>query len=482
MDKKTAIQRKWHCILSGISFACFFICATSYARSVMEEVMRMSDSVGYEISPTENEKYALFPEYKNLIRAEFLRRENQYFLKISYEKEGKRLTESIALSKDQFEAYRTKIETVDEAIKAGRLKEATTEAQKEGRVRMVTDAVGYGLWLYGPGTIRLLDIESGRQASGLELLIGGGSFMTALNATKYYRLGYGRSKLMRWGNYAGTLYGLGMPVFFESENDKAYWGAAMLGTPLGGLIAYKLSSHRWFEKGETDLIANGGLVSGLYGVAIPYLINIEDLEDWNQAKIYVASAMVGVPLGVFGTTQLIRNKPISQGRAHLISLGGIVGSYYGAGIVNLARVELDEHPRAYVLSLALGLPVGAYLGYRFTGEEEYTLGRARLISVGTFAGALLGTGVVLLAGVEEDSKPYVLASILGSAVGMWYTHRFTRGWGEKTASAINSQSSPSNRVAVSLPSYNELLSFGILALRKPSFSGNLPLELLRISF
>lgn len=192
--------------------------------------------------------------------------------------------------------------------------------------------------------------------------------------------------------------------------------------------------------------------------------------------------MVGVPLGVFGTTQLIRNKPISQGRAHLISLGGIVGSYYGAGIVNLARVELDEHPRAYVLSLALGLPVGAYLGYRFTGEEEYTLGRARLISVGTFAGALLGTGVVLLAGVEEDSKPYVLASILGSAVGMWYTHRFTRGWGEKTASAINSQSSPSNRVAVSLPSYNELLSFGILALRKPSFSGNLPLELLRISF
>lgn len=227
-----------------------------------------------------------------------------------------------------------------------------TEAQKEGRVRVVINAVGYGLWLYGPCTIRLLEMESVR-AAGLELLIAGGSFMAALKATKDYRLGYGRSKLMRWGSYAGTSYGLGIPVFFESENDKAYWGSAMLCTPLGGLIAYKLSSHRWFEKGETDLIASGGLVGGLYGVAIPYLINIEDLEEWNQAKIYIASAMAGVPIGVFGTTRLIRNKPISQGRANLITLGGIVGSYYGAGIVKLAGVDVDEHPRAYVLSMAL---------------------------------------------------------------------------------------------------------------------------------
>jgi hypothetical protein len=322
------------------------------------------------------------------------------------------------------------------------------------------------------------------KASGLELLIGGGSFMAGLNATKNYRLGYGRSKLVRWGSYAGTLYGLGIPVLFEAEDDKAYWGAAMLGTPLGGLVAYKLSAHRWFEKGETDLIVNGGLVGGLYGVAIPYLIksNIEDLDDWTQSKIYVASAMVGVPIGVFSTTRFIHNKPISQGQAHLITLGGIVGGYYGAGIINLANVDIDEHPRAYVLSMALSLPVGAYLGYRFTGREEYTLGRARLISVGTFAGALLGAGIVMLAGVEEESKPYVLATILGSAAGMWYTQRFTRDWGEKTASTLNNQFSIPHRVTVSLPSYNELLSFGILALRKPSFGENIPLELLRISF
>lgn len=58
----------------------------------------------------------------------------------------------------------------------------------------------------------------------------------------------------------------------------------MLGTSLGGLTANRLSSHRWYEKGETDLLTNGGLAGGLYGLAIPYLINIEDLENWNEAK------------------------------------------------------------------------------------------------------------------------------------------------------------------------------------------------------
>ena len=345
---------------------------------------------------------------------------------------------------------------------------------------MATDAILYGSWLYGPGTTILLDIE-GSRAAGVQLLTVGGSFVAAISATKDYRLGYGRTNLIRWGNYAGTLYGLGIPVFFDSENEKAYVGAAMLGTPLGGLLAYKLSSHRWFKKGETDLITTGGLVGGLYGATLPYLINIEDLSNRTQAKIYVASAMLGVPAGVLATTRLIRHKPINRGRAHLITLGGIAGGYYGYSLVNLAGVDADKHPRISVWSAALGLPIGAYLGYRLTDTEAYTLGRARLISVGAYAGALFGNGIVLAAGAEGN-KPHLAASVLGSAVGIWYTHRVTQGWGEKVTFIFDKQMPKGNRVTVSLPSYSELLSFGMLTLRKPSFSESAPLELIRISF
>ena len=331
--------------------------------------------------------------------------------------------------------------------------EVTLEEQQEGRKRMVFDATMYGILLYGPGTSRLLEMSSARQIIGLELLMGGGTFWGALKATENYRLGAGRTKLIQWANYAGTLYGFGIPIFFESENDKAYLASAMLATPLSGLIAHSLSDHRWFEKGESDLLTNGGLVGGLYGIAVPYLLDIENLENWTQAKIYTASAMIGMPTGVWATSRLFRDKSISQGRAHLISLGGVVGSLYAAGLTHLSgmgditiesgEIETVERPRAYVLASALGLPLGTYLGYKLTDKDEYTTGRARLIMLGAVVGALSGTGVLLLADVDwENTKSYVLANMVGSAAGMWYTHRFTRGWGEEPASAEDVHAQP----------------------------------------
>ncbi len=350
--------------------------------------------------------------------------------------------------------------------------------QQEGRTLLVGAATLSGLLLYGPGTARLLEIESGSQFAGLELLIGGGSFIGALQLTKNHRLGVGRSNLILSGSFAGTLYGFGVPVLFESENDKAYFASAMLATPIGGLIAHRLTAHRWFKKGESYLMTNGGFVGGLYGLAVPYIANIENLEDWTQTKIYVVSAMVGVPIGTWATTKLIYNKPINEGRSHLISFGGLVGSAYANGIVSLLDIESS---RAYVLASMVGLPTVAYLGYKLTTAGEYTPGRAALIQIGAYAGALFGNGVVLLAEAESH-KPYVVASMLGSAAGMWFAHHSTRGWGEKTPFTRNDLIPKSEEFTVSLPSIDKWFTLGLMALRKPAFMANFPVELVRISF
>ena len=350
--------------------------------------------------------------------------------------------------------------------------------QQEGRTLLVAASTLYGLSLYGPGTAILLDIESGSQIAGLELLIGGGSFAGALAATRNHRLGVGRSNLILSGSFAGTFYGFGMPVLFESENEKAYFASAMLATPIGGLIAHRLTDHRWFKKGESYLMTNGGFVGGLYGLAIPYIANIENLQEWTQAKIYVTSIMAGVPLGAWTTTKLIHNKPISEGRSHLISFGALVGSAYAIGITSLMDVEA---PRPYVFATMVGLPMGAYLGYNLTAKGEYTAGRAALIQIGAYAGALFGNGIPLL--VEAEShKPYVVASILGSAAGMWFAHRATRGWGEKTPFTKNDLIPKSERFTVSLPSIDKWLTLSLMAFRKPTFMANFPVELVRISF
>ena len=350
--------------------------------------------------------------------------------------------------------------------------------QQEGRTLLVGATTLYGLSLYGPGTALVLDIESGRQIAGLELLIGGGAFAGALAATKNHRLGAGRSNLILSGSLAGTLYGFAVPVLFESENEKVYFASAMLATPIGGLVAHRLTAHRWFKKGESYLMTNGGFVGGLYGFAIPYLVNIENLEEWTQAKIYVTSIMAGVPLGAWTTTKLIHNKPMSEGRSHLISFGALVGSAYAIGITSLMDVEA---PRPYVFATIVGLPMGAYLGYNLTAKGEYTAGRAALIQIGAYAGALFGNGIPLL--VEAEShKPYVVASILGSAAGMWFAHRATRGWGEKTPFTKNDLIPKSERFTVSLPSIDKWLTLSLMAFRKPTFMADFPVELVRISF
>ncbi len=350
--------------------------------------------------------------------------------------------------------------------------------QQEGRTLLVGASTLYGLSLYGPGIALLLDVESGSQFAGLELLIGGGAFAGALAATKNHRLGVGRSNLILSGSFAGTLYGFGVPVLFESENEKAYFASAMLATPIGGLIAHRLTDHRWFKKGESYLMTNGGFVGGLYGLAIPYIANIENLETSTQAKIYVASAMAGIPIGTWATTKLIYDKPISEGRSHLISFGGLVGSAYANGIVSLLDVEST---RAYVLASMVGLPTVAYLGYTLTTAGEYTAGRAALIQIGAYAGALFGNGAVLLTEAESH-KPYVVAGILGSAAGMWFAHRATRGWGEKTPFTRNDLIPKSERFTVSLPSLDKWLTLSLMAFRKPTFMADFPVELVRISF
>lgn len=350
--------------------------------------------------------------------------------------------------------------------------------QQEGRTLLVGAATLYGLSLYGPGIARLLEVESGSQFAGLELLIGGVSFAGALVVTKNHRLGVGRSNLILSGSFAGTLYGFGVPVLFESENDKVYLASAMLATPIGGLIAHRLTDHRWFKKGESYLMTNGGFVGGFYGFAIPYIANIEDLEEWTQAKIYLTSIMAGVPIGTWTTTKLIYNKPMSEGRSHLISFGGLVGSAYANGIVSLLDIESS---RAYVLASMVGLPMGAYLGYKLTADGEYTAGRAALIQIGACAGALFGSSIPLLAEAESH-KPYVVAGILGSAAGMWFAHRSTRGWGEKTPFTRNDLIPESEKFAVSLPSIDKWFTLGLMALRKPTFMADFPVELLRISF
>ncbi|MBT6145608.1 MAG: hypothetical protein HOH74_09275, partial [Gemmatimonadetes bacterium] len=400
----------------------------------LEQVVALTESVGYQLDVEEHERYGLFPDREGFLLAEFTLRDGTYWLRVSYRHGIQRWVEQSRLTDSQFLTWRKKVLAIDRGAAASVSGRTLSAADgRDGRSRMVTDVFLYGLWLYGPATIALFEVDSSRGAAAIELLAGGGAFAGALTMTQDYRLGYARTKIVRWGNYIGTFYGSGIPVLLDADNQRIYALSAMAATPIGGYLAHRWTEQRHFSKGQADLITAGSLVGAYYGLALPFLLGAD--EDAGP-RLYLASSMAGAPIGALLTASLMQNRRIDRGRAHLMMLGGVMGAVQGAGFVDV--IHPDAPPRVYGWAAALGAPAGAWLGYQKTQGRRQTLGRARMISVGSYAGALVGQGISTTLALEGRAR--TVSGMMGSMLGLWYTDRRTQDWGEDLYSSTASES------------------------------------------
>ena len=68
------------------------------------------------------------------------------------------------------------------------------------------------------------------------------------------------------------MYGYALSKFFESDNEKTYLASTMAAAPIGVYTVYKLNQHHWIEEGKSDMLINGGIAGGIYGLAVPYIL------------------------------------------------------------------------------------------------------------------------------------------------------------------------------------------------------------------
>ena len=317
-----------------------------------------------------------------------------------------------------------------------------------GRASFVGNALLYGSTLYGPGLISLLELDSNKQKVGLEMLIASTSFLGAMHSTKKYQLDYTHTRLMMWGAYAGTAYGLGSLVFFNSADTKKWAIPSMLLTPIGLVFARQLTKGRFYSEGETDLLISSGLMGILYGAGSVYLIPpVEKLSEATKGRLYVSSVMMAVPLTVWQTNQLINQfnlHQINRGAAALYTMNGIIGALYGTGLCHILMNQ--KYPRFHSLSAMLGLPVGICSAYQLHKNNSYTIGRTTLLGLGAIAGAVFSNGLTFLFEFE-DSRIFAAFGIIGSTIGFYLVHNATQpdsnknkvGSGEKQVSNESGQ-------------------------------------------
>ena len=316
-----------------------------------------------------------------------------------------------------------------------------------GRASFVGNALLYGSALYGPGVISLLKIERSKQKVGLEMLIASSSFLGAMQATKNYQLDYTHTRLMMWGAYLGTAYGLGSLVFFDSADTRKWAIPSMLLTPISAILTRQLTDNRPYSNGETDLLIASGLVGAIYGTGAVYLVpSVENLSESTKGKIYVSSAMLAAPLAVWQTTQLINQfelHQIDRGGSVLFTMGGIIGGLYGAGVSHLLLNR--NFPRLHLLSAMASLPIGVYGAYQLEKKNNYTVGRTTLLGLGTVAGAIFSEGLAFFFQFE-DSRVYAACGIVGSAIGFYLVHNSTHSDDNKISTGARQVANAPNQM------------------------------------
>ncbi|HGE72876.1 TPA: hypothetical protein ENX78_18730 [Candidatus Poribacteria bacterium] len=296
-----------------------------------------------------------------------------------------------------------------------------------GRIPLVITATIYSGGLYGWGIPYLLDAKFTRQYVGSEMVCVFSGFALSLLATKDYDSGPAVSKIIQGGAVIGTLYGFAIPAIFNSDKTKAYIATPMLTTPLGALGGYGLSRRGGMSEGGVELSLFGSILGCAYGLATPYIINVESVDDKDQMRIYAGSAMIGMPIGAFGFNEIAKRTDVSKGRTRMIELGTCMGIYYG---FNFVYIKDPGRTKPYIASMMACAPIGTTASILLTRNGSYENGRSMLIILGTILGDVFGRGVAYLAGADTW-REVSIGAIIFAPLGTFTTSILTRNMSPK---------------------------------------------------
>jgi len=261
-----------------------------------------------------------------------------------------------------------------DAIRA-RSQDGRITLDRSGRTELLVWGTLYGLWL-GVAAPLILDSDD-PEAYGIGLLAGGpAGFFAARAYTGRREITTGQARAITWGGTFGTWQGIALAEVLD------------IGESTSTVCPQDGPCFEVEHDDNTEEVIAGAVLGGLAGIA---------------------------------TGAVLARKPISPGTAATVSLGSMWGTGYGAALSYLLDAEGDGVLLAAMLGGNAAL-IGSALGQR---SWQLTESRARLISLAGLVGALAGVGVDLVASVD-DEKAAVLIPTIGATAGLTFGVLATR--------------------------------------------------------
>ena len=313
-----------------------------------------------------------------------------------------------------------------DAIRAivSRLPREVTEPRHDARNAFVRNQTILGLLVYGP-TFAGAIANNGAGATAGYLVVAGGTFFAASEISRRTFVTRPMADLSTNLGHNGALAGWATMYVFNA-GDRAQSAGAFIGGLAGAAIG--LSSARHMSEADAIGAGFGSNISALIAWGTVEALQGEDhcelqpdgsancgrrFSDRAEVATILASGLIGYPFGVLYPRNARYN--VTPGDIQTLYATTSLGVLFGATL-------LPESPKQSTAAAALtaGGVLGLMLGDALVVRRyDHGRGDASRVTLGTFAGSLMGAGVAALINTDLDSPQLVFgAATVGGLAGL----------------------------------------------------------------
>ncbi|MFC1481231.1 hypothetical protein ACFL6E_03175 [Candidatus Neomarinimicrobiota bacterium] len=256
--------------------------------------------------------------------------------------------------------------------------------------------------------------------------------------------------------WAAGLYGWGIPYVLDIKDDKLrrkmFVASETFSLGAALYLTWKYTSRSAFPEARSTMQRHGELLGLHTGIAIFYL-------NEGSPRQEVTTIMLTVPVGAYLGDRLYQRWKPSTGQAYALTIHAQLGANV-VGLIHhqidikpenpfenapdednqfytpvqtleqdLAEQKYDEWQKDHQPYLVAGYPLGLYLGHKFYGDRQYSLGDAAMLAIGRATGAFYGLMTASLLDLDDSlavSWRYITTA--GDIAGLILMDRYITGY------------------------------------------------------
>jgi hypothetical protein len=227
------------------------------------------------------------------------------------------------------------------------------------------------------------------------------------------------NKYIALSAWHGVFYGIAADIVFEIENDKALVALPIITSGTCALIPLLTNESRTMTSNQLLLTGHGQLIGWAHGSALGLLIN--GAKDQSSEKLIVGlGAATSIGLGLLGKS-LAKTQPWSEGQVAVYRHYGLMMP----GVGTLIAASFSENARLYGAAILVSGASGYAIAHLINKKDQFTRGEIRATQALTTLNGFLGAGIYIdILGnneINDEFRPGFLLPaagiIAGSTVG-----------------------------------------------------------------